>query len=318
MSTANANVYTDFEGLAQLKTQARNNSPEALREVAKQFESIFLNMVLKSMRDAKLSDGILDSSQSEFFQEMYDQQLALHLSGDPGVGLADMIVRQLSPTAHNPALGKHALSDYLKNPVSASQSGKNNDSAGSKNTQPTAQKALTPLKLEISQPITSTTEFVKQLSAHAQQAAKQLGVDPGVLIAQAALETGWGQSIIHNEDGQSSHNLFNIKADKSWRGEQTSIVTTEYEQGVATKQVAGFRVYNSFKESFQDYVNFIKANPRYSEALQQVRNPQRYMQALQQAGYATDPSYADKVMKIYHNQVLESSPSPKIALNTRP
>jgi flagellar protein FlgJ len=153
-------------------------------------------------------------------------------------------------------------------------------------------------------PISSAVDFVKQLQPFAQQAAKSLGIDPNALLAQAALESGWGNSVIKNTDGTSSYNLFNIKADRSWRGKQSQVSTLEFDQGIARRVSSGFRAYNSFQESFNDYVNFIRDNPRYETALTKVNNAGQYMRELQRAGYATDPSYADKVMHIYQSNAL--------------
>ena len=139
---------------------------------------------------------------------------------------------------------------------------------------------------------------------NAQQAAKKLGVDDSVLLSQAALETGWGKSIIKTTDGQSSHNLFNIKADKSWHGQQTNVATLEFKDGVSKKEIAEFRSYPSYQESFNDYVDFIQNNPRYKDAIKMADKPEQYMRELQQAGYATDPDYANKVMKIVQSKQM--------------
>ena len=305
MDINHADVYTDFNGLAKLKIEAQKDSQKSLKEVAKQFESIFINLALKSMRDAKLSDGILDSDQSQFFQGMYDQQLAVHLSGDPGIGLADLIVRQLSKGNQDSELQGMDLNSYRSNYVKT-QSGKTETA-----------KSITELKSETGVPITSVEQFVKQLWPYAQQAASEIGVEPKVLLAQAALETGWGKFVINKTDGQSSFNLFNIKADKSWQGDKTIESTLEFEQGIGKKVQAGFRVYDSFQQSFQDYVQFLKSNPRYRDALQQTENPETYVQALQQAGYATDPKYAEKIMQLYHDKALEKyQPVEMLASNT--
>ncbi|MEQ1529484.1 MAG: flagellar assembly peptidoglycan hydrolase FlgJ [Methylococcales bacterium] len=345
LSTQNADVYTDFNGLAKLKTQAKQASPAALKEVAKQFESIFVNNVLKSMREAKLADGAMDNDQSKFYTDMYDQQLAVHLSGKPGVGLADLIVKQLGGKQKTDDTEKMQADDYLNRSVgSGKNTAVNNHAAaqlqaiaqGVERVQPfsritedgvtissfvddrTPARTLTeiPFKSAATQPITSAQEFVKQLQPYAEQAAKELGVDPKALLAQAALESGWGRSLIKNANGSNSYNLFNIKAGRSWQGKQAQVSTLEFEQGVAKKTQAGFRSYSSFAESFQDYVAFIKSNPRYGEALKQVGNAENYLHKLQQAGYATDPNYAAKVIKIYNGNTLASiEPDVVTALN---
>ena len=340
----NADVYTDFNGLAKLKGQARKESPEALKEVAKQFESIFLNNVLKSMREAKLADGAMDNDQSKFYNDMYDQQLAVHLSGSPGVGLADLIVKQLSPD--KPKHEKQDVEDYLNRSGGVSRSGTVqahavNRHAGGKADSADGLAEITPyihgsdpldeitefpfgtnqavqstLKNGRAQPIQSAEEFVRRLHPLAVQAAKELGVEPKVILAQAALESGWGRSVIHNSNGSNSFNLFNIKADKAWQGKQAQVATLEFDQGIAKKVNAGFRSYDSFEDSFRDYVDFIKSNPRYGDALKKAGNAEQYMHELQRAGYATDPKYADKVMSIYQgNTMAEFEPDVIMAMN---
>jgi flagellar protein FlgJ len=334
LNTPKADVYTDFNGLAKLRNQANKSSKQALPEVAKQFESIFVNNVLKSMREAKLGDGAMDNDQSKFYTEMYDQQLAVHLSGKPGIGLADMIVKQLGGDDKPKEGEKMDVGDYLNRSASM---GNSNGSANQQlspqlqaiaksyaNKQPitvitadgteitnfvddrTPLGAMSeiPFKSGGNGPITSANDFVKQLQPYAEQAAKELGVDPKALLAQAALESGWGKSVIKNANGSNSFNLFNIKAGRSWQGKQAQVSTLEFEQGVAKKVQAGFRSYNSFAESFQDYVSFIKSNPRYGDALKQAGNAGNYLRELQQAGYATDPNYAAKVMKIYNGDTM--------------
>ena len=345
----NADVYTDFNGLAKLKGQARKESPEALKEVAKQFESIFLNNVLKSMRAAKLADGAMDSDQSKFYRDMYDQQLAVHLSGSPGVGLADLIVKQLSPNKPKP--DQQDTEGLLNRSGGISPSGSEQVHAANRLTSGKAD-GLTEGQVKVSpyfqderplnemtellfnsdraspipvtdvsktghaQPIQSAEEFVRRLHPLAVQAAKELGVEPKVILAQAALESGWGRSVIKNNNGSNSFNLFNIKADKSWQGKQTKVATLEFDQGIAKKVNAGFRSYDSFEESFKDYVGFIKDNPRYGDALKKVGNAEQYMHELQRAGYATDPKYADKVMSIYQgNTMTEFEPDVIMAMN---
>lgn len=297
-ATANASIYNDFSQFTKLKNEAKDKSPEAIKKVAQQFEALFLNNILKQMRSAKLADSIFDSDQSKTYNEMYDQQLAQHLAGKPGVGLADLIVKQLSPKAANPQ--PQTLEDYLNNPVSLVRTpdGKIYPSGEFESDNEMA------FKNGRAAPIQSAVDFVKQVSPHAKQAARLLGVDPNALIAQAALESGWGHSVIKNADGSNSYNLFNIKADRSWRGKQTQVSALEFEGGVARKISSGFRSYSSYQESFNDYVHFIKNNPRYETALTKASNTAQYMRELQRAGYATDPDYANKVLHIYQSNAL--------------
>lgn len=327
-----AAIYTDFNGLAKLKQGAREQSPEAIKEVAKQFESVFLTMVLKSMRQAKLADGVMDSKQSEFYQDMYDQQMAIHLAGKPGIGLADLIAQQLSPKQKRDDDDKQQAGDLLNRALSTGQvvrqanSGNDNMPYRLKAKQPLAEHGLSGLQENLApvQPPRKTSNaslqtipaqtndmdisankelFISQLLPYAQHAADTLGVDANVLLAQAALETGWGKSVIKNAKGENSFNLFNIKADRSWQGKQARVSTLEFDGGVARKEMAGFRSYESYKESFDDYVDFIKSNPRYSEALKKADNAAHYVRELQKAGYATDPRYAEKIMTIYNSRI---------------
>ena len=323
LNVQNADVYTDFNGLAKLKNEAKEKTPEAIQEVAKQFESVFVGMMLKSMRQVKLADGILDNNQSEFYRDMYDQQLSIHLSGERGIGLADLIVKQLSPDQSPAVIKGQKIADYERQllsikPVETKLDGeiaklkdevsKDLDSVSKHKDVQTPLKAgrKSPLLDRAKESINSAEDFVNHLRPYAEKAAKELGVDANILISQAALETGWGKSVIKTSDGTSSYNLFNIKADKSWQGQQQKILTLEYKDGVARKEMAGFRAYSSYQESFDDYVNFIKTNPRYKTAMKMAEKPERYMHELQQAGYATDPDYANKVMKIYQSKVVEN------------
>ncbi len=303
-----APAYTDFNSLAKLKNEAKNNTPAAIKEVAKQFESVFVGMMLKSMRQASLAEGILDSSQSDFYRDMYDQQLSVNLSTKGGMGLAGLIEKQLSPDQSAAVLKDQNIGDYARKSLI-------------RNSAPIIDKGILDGGITSSNvnnnsdsTFDSTESFISQLRPYAEQAAKKLGVDANVLLSQAALETGWGKSIINTNDGTSSHNLFNIKADKSWRGQQTQVATLEFKDGVGKKEIAGFRAYASYQESFDDYVNFIKNNPRYKNALEVVEKPEQYMKELQQAGYATDPDYANKVMKIVESKQMTNATPDLLAL----
>lgn len=337
LNTDTAAVYTDFNGLAKLKQGAREQTPEAIKEVAKQFESVFLTMVLKSMRQAKLAEGAMDNKQSEFYRDMYDQQMAIHLAGKPGVGLADLIAKQLSPAPKSRNDDEMQAGDFLNRAMGAgvrhadqslntlpsmtnphAATGQAMEESGLNRLQESlerleqSQKALDQQWQAMQSGLggemaLNKQMFMSQLLPHARQAADELGVDANVLLAQAALETGWGKSVIKNAQGESSFNLFNIKADKSWQGKQNQVSTLEYENGVARKEMAGFRSYDSYKQSFDDYVTFIKSNPRYSEALKKADNPAQYVRELQKAGYATDPRYAEKIMSIYNSQIADQA-----------
>lgn len=260
-----AHIYTDFQGLGKLRQAARENSPEALRETAKQFEGLFIQMLLKSMRDAMPVDGGFDGQQVKFYQGLFDQQVSLDLAQGNGIGLAEVLYRQLG--------------------------GRANDT-------PVAQPLKFPATPKVADFAQSPQAFVEQLWPHAVRAGASLGVAPEVLIAQSALETGWGEHVIRDPGGSSSHNLFGIKADRHWQGKRVTVPTLEYESGVAVRKRAAFRAYDSVAASFDDYVSFISSHARYREALASAHDPEKYLKALQEAGYATDPAYAEKIHSI--------------------
>ncbi len=296
-----AAVYTDFQGLSDLRHKARDNSPEALEAVARQFESIFMQMMLKSMREASLGDGLFDSQQSELYLDMYDKQLATSLSSSgSGVGLAEVMIRQLrqslgsAETAAAERTQSYTVPERV--PFSIPAQPASPATAEVQTVEPSA-SAAAPLSGE-------PQEFVRELLPHAERAAQRLGVRPEVLLAQAALETGWGRAVIRHGDGRSSHNLFNIKSDQRWGGMDVAKQTLEYRDGVASKEMARFRAYNSYAESFEDYVDFISQSPRYARAMENAADPQAYLDELQQAGYATDPEYAGKIKEILNRPEL--------------
>lgn len=292
-------VYADFHGFEQLKSQARKNSPEALERVAKQFEQIFLQMVMKSMRSANsmFKEGsLLESNTTDFYQDMYDQQLTLNMAHGKGFGLADVLVRQLGKhTQSNTDASTHQIKDLpVTNSIAKTTPAEKVSSSDS------TEKATTKL---FSNPV----EFVKSLWPEALEVAKKIGVDPKMLIAQAALETGWGKAIIKDTNGDTSHNLFNIKAGKSWQDDIVSVTTLEYEKGLPVKRYEPFRKYDSFAESFSDYVSLLQNFSRYKSALDNSDDPKAYIHALQEAGYATDPNYAKKVYSIYKSETLNNA-----------
>jgi len=255
-------------------------------------------MVLKQMRQTTPGDPLLGSERSRFYRDLYDRQLALHLANRGGLGIAEMLVRQLSRPQPAPITGRE-LSDYRRHPVPISPSGEKAEAAANA-TGTDPGRPLPPTRFE------NPVQFLQALLPEARRAAAKIGVDPKLLLAQAALETGWGKKIIHHPDGRSSHNLFNIKAGRSWQGDRVQVDTLEYRDGIAVRKRAQFRAYRDYRESFEDYLALLRS-PRYAEALRQVGDPERYLHALQQAGYATDPHYADKILAIYRRQVLAAS-----------
>ncbi|MDT8370855.1 MAG: flagellar assembly peptidoglycan hydrolase FlgJ [Gammaproteobacteria bacterium] len=302
----------DFKGLAELRRSATvdQKDQDTLRQVAGQFESLFVNMMLKSMRQAKLAEGIFDSSQSDTFREMADQQLAMDLSSRGGIGLQEVIMRQLggqldSKLATNPTLGGEP-------PFYNSDTAKDRPALEIKDTAPVIKQIGThepiiptqnneqPSELTFDSP----QQFVEKLWPMAKRAADKIGVTPDVILSQVALETGWGKHVINKANGESSFNLFNIKADSRWTGDKTSVGTVEYHNGVAIRQQAQFRSYESYQQSFDDYVNFLQTQPRYQNALKQTYNPEQFIEALHKSGYATDPDYADKIKRIMNGATL--------------
>ncbi|WP_457671600.1 flagellar assembly peptidoglycan hydrolase FlgJ [Thiolapillus sp.] len=281
-----AGIYTDFNGLAELKAGARNQSPEARKEVARQFEAMFIQIMLKSMRDAgSLGEAGGESDQTRFYQQMFDQQIALDLANNKGIGLAKVFEQQLGGEQQAVANGDLSMSSRKSFPMQQTVSA------------PVTEAPPAPAKTGKEWSPESPEEFIRDLWPVAQQMADKLGVMPEVLVAQAALETGWGKKMPDGGQG-SSMNLFGIKADSRWKGQKVHVSTLEYREHVAVRETASFRAYDSTEKSMEDYVAFLQTNPRYENALKHAADPQRFLQELQEAGYATDPHYADKIQGI--------------------
>lgn len=294
----NPHVYTDLSGLQSISRLGRENSAAGLRKVAEQFESLFINMMLKEMRQSHASlfaDNYLSSNEMDIHQQNYDNQISMHLAGAGGIGLADTLHRQMMQRFDV----KH---DAPAPPVRPSRL-----------VEPSLVSARVPR--EVPTPVRqqptfqSPEDFVEQLMPLARVAAHRLGVDPQALIAQSALETGWGERISRHSDGSSSHNLFGIKADSRWSGERVSVNTLEYRDGIARQERASFRAYGSFEESFTDYVQFLENNPRYADALNATHDSNEFLQRLQDAGYATDPEYASKIHGVMRSPIMQRAMS---------
>lgn len=292
---ANA-LASDSQSLETLRLQAQKAPDKALKQAAKQFETVFLNMMLKAMREATPQDGAFDSDQTRMFTSMLDQQLAQGM-GERGVGLADIMVRQLSrnlPTAASAA-------DATAPASTAAQPAQANAAT---NTQPAAPVAAAPVSASAAQRALPSAysenfqqDFVQRMLPHARQASRETGVPAHLLLGQAALESGWGRRSIRNADGSDSHNLFGIKAGANWDGQVAAVKTTEYKAGVASKPTEKFRSYASYAEAFRDYAHLMSSNPRYAGVLQQD-DALGFARALQESGYATDPQYADKLARV--------------------
>ncbi len=285
----------DIGSLDRLRQQAVNgeegSEQEALKAAAKQFESIFTSMLFKSMRDANSSfkSDMLNSQNEQFYRQMLDDQMSSELSASGSLGLADMIVAQLSAgqgtDQQESKVRQEGFDPALERPKYSKK----------------VDRTERPESLEkvAAQPASfdSPESFVTSMSPYAEKAARALGVDSSLLLAQAALETGWGSKMVKNSLG-NSNNLFNIKADRSWKGDKVATQTLEFHGKTAVKEQASFRSYANFEESFNDYVKFLNENPRYQTALQHQGSSENFIKGIHSAGYATDPNYADKVLRV--------------------
>jgi flagellar protein FlgJ len=309
----------DPKAMASLSSRATVDPKGAVREVAQQFEAMFMNNILKAMResDANLNpDSDEQSSDMQTWRSMLDQQLAQSLSSGSGLGLARVLEQQIGRVAHvsdgSPAalpnsnvvgavpVPPRMLRAYQEAQAQAGAVGLAAAAAGSNsgNTEVQEDRGQGRQGGDQSLAPTSARAFVKTLLPEASQASSQLGVAPEVLVAHAALESGWGKRMIRNADGTDSHNLFSIKAGSDWHGATTNVLTTEYVNGVAQKKVDTFRSYGSYQEAFSDYANLLSSSPRYRNVLNQGRNVQGFAQGLQNGGYATDPRYAHKLVDV--------------------
>ena len=298
------NAY-DLQSLNSLRQGAKGNDKAALEETAKHFESLFVHMMLKSMRAAgdvlADEDSPFNSQQVKFYRDMHDQQLATNLSTSGQIGLAEIIVQQLDPQASNiqPA-------SVLRNDGDlASRHRLHQANLARQHSEPTVSPETADKRLpEKRAGFESPEAFVRDLLPIAEQIANKIGLDPKAMVAQAAVETGWGQFMIHSGEGKNSHNLFGVKASRGWQGDKNYVNTLEFDNGSAHQTKAPFRAYASFADSMNDYVDFLQSSPRYKQALENADNPAQYFNALQQSGYATDPAYADKVMSVYNSERL--------------
>ena len=290
----------DVKGMDGLRQSAKAKDPAALKEAATQFEAMFINMMMKSMREASPQDGIMDSQQSKMYTSMLDQQTSQNLA-KRGTGLADVLIRQLSSS--NQALaadGAEAPSPRSSSMAQALAAFRQQQGALADGASSVSGSGKTLSEKANATQAPHVRAFQEKLGVHAEEASRATGIPAKFMLGQAALETGWGKREIIARDGSSSHNLFGIKA-TGWQGESATVTTTEYVNGKATKQVAGFRAYDSFEQSFNDYVRLLENNDRYQPAIQVASatgNSERFVNELQRAGYATDPQYANKINQI--------------------
>jgi flagellar protein FlgJ len=253
-------LVADTKSLNALKFQAGERSPAAIKEAAKQLESLFMRELIKSMREATAKSGLTDSAQGDLGTDLFDQQMAVQMSGRPG-GLSDAIVRQLTAQ-----MGAAAQPDKLSQ--------------------------ATPVP---AQPGGSQSQFVQRMNEVASKVEQASGIPASFMIGQAGHESGWGKREIRAADGSNSFNVFGIKATGDWHGKVAEVATTEYVAGQAQTVKAKFRAYDSYESAFRDYARLINSSPRYAQARTQTHSAAAYASGLQQAGYATDPGYAAKL-----------------------
>ena len=313
---ADAQNFLDINGLNSIRQGAKSgdkaSKEAALEQAAKQFEAIFMQMLMKSMRKAQAvleSDSPFNSESTKFYRDMHDQQMSLELSNNGSLGLSELIVRQLGGdsenfTSHNILRSDGNLESRgnvrvnqstLLNPnrlVNEPTAKQDSEQDRQTNGSVIAQMANQLQSPAFEQP----KDFVSALTADAKRVQEKINVPFEVVIAQAALETGWGQKVIKTESGTSSNNLFNIKADSRWAGDKTHKETLEFENGAMVKKREPFRVYDSIGQSVNDYVNLLTGSERYQDALEKSENVEQFLHGLQSAGYATDPNYAKKIM----------------------
>lgn len=282
----NNQLATDSRSLDNLKLQAGQKDPAAIQEAAKQFESLFMREMLKSMREATMKSGMLDSAQENLGTDMLDQQFSVQMSGKPG-GLSDLIAKQLSRQMGVPETPAFETPSTLSlgNRLSGVLPGK-------LQAPPAPIGSGVPVKTTASQ-----AAFVQRLQGAAAKVEQQSGIPASYMLGQAGHETGWGKHEIKNANGTPSYNLFGIKAGPGWTGKVATVTTTEYVNGEARKTTAKFRAYDNYEQSFQDYANLINQSPRYANARQQTGSVVAFANELQRAGYATDPAYASKLSK---------------------
>lgn len=304
----------DVQGFDAMRAQANAAPQQGLKAAAKQFDAVFTQMMLKSMREATPSDSPFDSHDSATFTSMLDQQLAQNV-GAKGIGVADMMLKQLmrnaGATAPADGTGASASGDSSANAgnmAAMNAMAKAYANAAGSSTASTASKAslsgsgysaasaLTPPARGVGSD--KVAAFVDRLAAPAQAASAATGIPARFIIGQAALESGWGKREIKNNDGSSTHNVFGIKATSDWSGKTASAVTTEYVNGKPQKVVEKFRAYDSYEDALTDYASVLKSNPRYAPVVEASRDAAGFAHGMQKAGYATDPQYAKKLISI--------------------
>jgi flagellar protein FlgJ len=309
IANATSQLAIDVNSLTQLNTLAKQNPNQALQGAAQQFEAMFIGMLMKSMRDAMPQDGIFDSEQTKLYQSMLDQQISQTMA-KRGIGLSAALVKQLSPANVQDAARAAGVGIDINAASSVSGTAAPAASKTPATATPAAAGDAPDAVSAAAQPAAgsgSLRDFADRMWPHAADASRATGIPAHFMVGQAALETGWGKREIRGADGSPSYNLFNIKAGRNWNGPTVSAVTTEYVNGAAVKTTEKFRAYGSYAASFRDYANLLQSNPRYAGVLQNAGGAAGFAKGLQQAGYATDPQYADKLVRIINSNVLRQS-----------
>ena len=284
-------LASDAQGIDALRLKARTDPKGAVKETARQFEALLMNVMLKSMRETVAQDGLFDSEQTRLYTSMLDQQLSQSMA-QRGIGIAEVLARQLMPgappaatDAAAPTSGPGVASSRLRGALLSVTPPQH-----SATTSPDAK--------------TQARTFIERLAPDAETVSRDSGIPVRFLLGHAALESGWGRAEIRAADGAPSHNLFGIKAGAGWTGRSVAVQTTEYAGGVAQKKVETFRVYDSYRDAFRDYAHLLATSPRYAEVLKNTNDAQAYARELQDAGYATDPRYADKLASVIDGKLL--------------
>ena len=312
------NVH-DLGSLDKLRQAAKTGDKAALMEASKQFEGIFINMMIKSMRKASDvladEDSPMNSQQVSFYRDMHDKQMATSMATNSSMGLANVIYQQFggddSFTPSTVIRSDGNLADLQRNPhlrVSTQVPVNSESSNTTHNNKKTAQSTINTQSMNVTKTaaFTSPEDFVSTLYPVLEDAAESIGLAPKALLAQAAVETGWGKYMFHTNNA-NAHNLFGIKAHNGWSGDKVQVPTLEYTNGTAKKVHAEFRQYDSFADAANDYVKFLQDNPRYKTALANTDSPKEYFTELQKAGYATDPDYARKVLHVLDSKTMQDA-----------
>jgi flagellar protein FlgJ len=299
-----ASLGTDPARTASLRAAARAGDAQATAAVAREFEAMFVRMMLTAMRETEFDDTFGGGPGAEPYRDWFDARIAEDIAARGEFGLATVFEQQLSG-APQPQI-THRLHPRATRDAPAPLAPAHGPSEPRTPATPSV-----PTRTD-DEPAKTALAFVARVVPHAQAAARRLGTPAGVLVAQAALETGWGRKLPRTGDGRPTYNMFGIKADSSWNGARVRVPTIEFESGVAVRRQAEFRAYDSIAASFADYVDFLQSRPAYREALAVAGDPGRYVEALQAAGYATDPAYAEKIRTI-----MAALPDPQLMLAQR-